>query len=177
VVTPITNGVLAAVVDGVGHGSEAAKAARAAIETLEAYAEEPVVSLMRRCHQRMRATRGAAISLAALNDRDHTLCWLSVGNVEGLLLRGENQEGRADERVVLRGGVVGFNLPQLQTVVLPVWPGDTLIFATDGIHADFANELSRTIEPQELANQICSKYCKQNDDALVLAVRYTGKPR
>ncbi len=45
-VEPVPNGVLVAVVDGLGHGEEAAQAAQLAIATLQAYAHESVVALL-----------------------------------------------------------------------------------------------------------------------------------
>jgi serine phosphatase RsbU (regulator of sigma subunit) len=37
--------------------------------------------------------------------------------------------------VLLRSGVVGYQLPTLRASTLPIAPGDLLIFATDGIGA------------------------------------------
>src|SRR5215469_16350259 len=67
VMHPLTDGVLIAVVDGLGHGVEAAMAAEVATATLEAYSHEPVISLLERCHSALRRTRGAAISVASLS--------------------------------------------------------------------------------------------------------------
>src|SRR5438270_41239 len=66
-VKPFPGGVLAVVVDGLGHGVEAAAAARVAVAELEAHAREPVITLLERCHQILTPTRGAAISLASFN--------------------------------------------------------------------------------------------------------------
>jgi negative regulator of sigma-B (phosphoserine phosphatase) len=54
-VREVRSGMLAALVDGLGHGAEAAAAARIAISTLlEAHAGEGIVALLRHCHQRLR---------------------------------------------------------------------------------------------------------------------------
>src|SRR5260370_23541123 len=66
-VQPIPNGVLLAAVDGLGHGAEAAAAARTAVDLLARYAHESLVSLVNRCHQGLLNTRGVVMSLAALN--------------------------------------------------------------------------------------------------------------
>lgn len=47
------SGVLVAVVDGQGRGHEAAAAAKIAIATLEGHASESVISLVKRCHERL----------------------------------------------------------------------------------------------------------------------------
>ena len=85
----IPDGALVAVVDGLGHGSEAADVAKTAVRSLERHASQPVISLLRQCHGALSGTRGAVVSLAAFSARDETMTWLGVGNVEGLLLRGQ----------------------------------------------------------------------------------------
>ena len=173
-VLPTAGGALVAVVDGLGHGAQAGLAADVAIQTLEAHPEESLVPLLQHCHKAMQSTRGAAISLASFSRRGQTLTWLGVGNVSGVLLRKSASARSADESVLLRAGVVGFQLPLLQSVEVPVAIGDILIFATDGIRADFSSHVSRRDTAQRIANRISETCSKDNDDALVLVVRYTG---
>src|SRR6516164_9604195 len=86
VVHPVSDGVLIAVVDGLGHGAEAATAAEVATATLETYSREPVISLLERCHSALRHTRGAAISVASFSATNGSMTWVGVGNVEGVIL-------------------------------------------------------------------------------------------
>src|SRR5213594_2382462 len=85
------DGGLVAVVDGLGHGAEAASAAKVTVRALERGADRPIVQLLRDCHQSLIGTRGAVISAAAL--AFETMTWLGVGNVEGLLLRAPASRG------------------------------------------------------------------------------------
>src|SRR5215467_720373 len=78
----VADGILMAVVDGLGHGAEAAAAAEVAAATLETYSDEPVISLLRRCHAALRHTRGAVISVACINSVYDSMAWLGVGNAE-----------------------------------------------------------------------------------------------
>src|SRR5262245_34806908 len=71
-VQPFDHGVLVAAVDGLGHGPAAASAARAAVATLAAHAHESVVLLLKRCHEELRETRGAVLTLASFNIADET---------------------------------------------------------------------------------------------------------
>src|SRR5512146_1217466 len=82
IVKETSGGVLIGVIDGLGHGVEAATAAQLAIKTIEAYAEESVINIVRRCDEKLRKTRGAVMALAFINSSDETLTWLSVGSVE-----------------------------------------------------------------------------------------------
>jgi hypothetical protein len=73
---------------------------------------------------------------------------------------------------MLRAGVVGLQLPLLDTEVLEVAAGDTLIFATDGIQTDFARGSIRMYPPRTAAENILTRHGKTTDDALVLVARY-----
>ena len=167
-------GLLMGVVDGLGHGVEAAAAAMAAIATLDRHAHEPLAALVRRCHKRLVGTRGVVLSLASFRTIDRVLTWLGVGNVEGLLLRSSPRAGMTDGSLLLRGGVVGGRLPDLQPSVLTLEKGDTLIFATDGIRSDFAPSIRKSDEPRSIAEAILTRHRKETDDALVLVARYRG---
>ena len=118
------------------------------------------------------------MSVALLGHPDRSMTWLGVGNVEGLLLHGDGAAGSGFARasLVTRGGIVGSELPRLHPVVLPIAPGDTLFFATDGIREGFAEGLPPEAAPQQLADQILARHGKGTDDALVLVARYLGGP-
>ena len=175
VVKRFRNGALVAAVDGLGHGAEAARAARLAAETLEHHAAESVIPLVQRCHARLAGTRGVVLSLGKFNWHDHTLAWLGVGNVEGWLLRPGAPSGPPEREVLmLRGGVVGHQLPALRAVVVPVASGDMLIFATDGIRNGFVEGLRVSEPPTQVAKRILSLHAKDTDDALVVVARYLG---
>ena len=166
------SGILIAAIDGIGHGAEAASAARAAIAVLRNGVGEPIISLVTACHEKLRSTRGVVLSLASIDVRHGLMTWLGVGNVQGVLVRADKKAG--SETLLLRGGVVGDHLPQLQAAVLPVARGDLLVFATDGIRTDFVRTLSALENPQRAAERIMKSFCNQSDDALVLALRITG---
>jgi negative regulator of sigma-B (phosphoserine phosphatase) len=168
------DGVLVAVVDGIGHGNEAGEAAKAALRTLESRAHEPVISLIQRCHENLRTTRGVVMSLASFDLVHGLMTWLGVGNVEGILLRPNPGRTIVLGSLLLRSGVIGAQLPTLQAAVLPVARMDTLIFATDGVRADFLRGFIPSGPPQRTAERILAEGGKGTDDALVLAARYIG---
>ena len=173
-VGPFPNGILVVVVDGLGHGPRAATAGKTAIAAIEDHVHEPVTSLLQRCHQDLRRTRGVVMSLASFSALDDTMTWLGVGNVKGLLLCANGDTGRTRERLLLRGGVVGYQLPTLRPVTVPVARGDTLVFATDGLRSGFADGLVLESSPQQMADHIFDEYCRGTDDAMVLVARYIG---
>lgn len=171
-VRDIPDGQLIAVVDGVGHGTEAGVAAHTALRVLNEQENFSLISLVRRCHERLQESRGVVMSLATFNAREGTLAWMGIGNVEGVVRRASPASESDRESLLLRGGVVGYLLPPLMEAVFPVSPGDTLAFATDGIHFDFTEMLVSKESPQSLAARILAAHQKNTDDALVLVARF-----
>lgn len=167
-------GGLVAVVDGLGHGAEAASAAKVAVRALERSADRPLVQIFRDCHQSLIGTRGAVISAASFSFTDDSMTWLGVGNAEGRLLRAPGSRSAPPEALLVRGGVVGAQLPPLVSKIVRLRRGDMLIVATDGIRSEFLDALLPYQEPQALADHVLARWSTQSDDALVLVVRYLG---
>ncbi len=172
IIKPIQDVVLIAVVDGLGHGYEAAKASKTATTTLDMHAHEPAMPLVRRCHEALKGTRGVVMSIAKLYSRNNTMVWLGVGNIEGLVLRGNGRSVISRERLLLRGGTLGYQLPPLKDAVIPFMQGDILIFVTDGIRSDFDSGIKLDDRPQQVADDIMARSNKGTDDSLVLVVRH-----
>jgi len=169
-------GVLLGVIDGLGHGDEAAMAASAAESILRAQPQEPVISLVRQCHENLRSTRGVVMSLVSFDILHGLMTWLGVGNVRGVLRRSGSSSNLPQEELLLRAGVIGgqIPLPPLQAAVLPVFQGDTLFLASDGIRGEFALEQAPSEMSQRTAQVILSRFANGNDDALVLVARIGG---
>ncbi len=167
-------GLLVAAIDGIGHGEEAATAAKTAASILKDGADKPIISLVEECHRSLQSTRGVVLSAASI-DFDHgMMTWLGVGNVVGALARVVPRGSNYPEMLMLRGGVVGKQLPPLSAAVLPVSKHDTLFMATDGVKGHFVETASARENPQYAAGRILQKFHTANDDALVLVVRLTG---
>ena len=165
--------VLIAAIDGLGHGYEAAFAAESAVSILEDCGpDDSVISVMQRCHEGLRSTRGVVMSLASIDSKQGTMTWIAVGNVQGVMLRRQATRASIPDELLLRAGVVGERLPALQAAMLPISKGDTLVFVTDGIRSDFALNLSPLEPPQKSADRILAEDRRGNDDALVLVTRY-----
>lgn len=172
VIRAFPGGVLIGALDGLGHGGEAAEAARRGCAMLERHVGESVITLVKRSHAELTDTRGVVMSLASLNVIDGTLTWLGVGNVEGVLWQRDGIGRVVRSGLVTRGGVVGAQLPVLRAEVMTVSRGDLLVFATDGIRSDFAENVALEHSPQELADRILARYGRDTDDALVVAARF-----
>jgi phosphoserine phosphatase RsbX len=177
VVTLLPEGALMAGIDGLGHGTEAARAARMAAAVVRETPSQDLVLLVQRCHAALKGTRGAAISLAFVSPSESGMTWLGVGSVEGRMLSGEPSATRPKGSLALGRGVPGHELPAMRTATLEVRPGDVLVLATDGIEAAFADSLDISGSTQAISERILADHWKPSDDALVVAMRYLGARR
>jgi negative regulator of sigma-B (phosphoserine phosphatase) len=174
VVAPFPDGVLLAVIDGLGHGREAADAADAAVQVLETDPAGPILELVAQCHEAMRKTRGAAMSLVSIRPSDSTLSWVGIGNVDAVVLRAQKGSRTRLEALLPRGGIVGYRLPALRRDFLTLEHGDTLCLATDGVSSGFTTGLRLAGSASDLASSLLATFGTGTDDALVLVARYYG---
>jgi hypothetical protein len=165
-------GALVAAIDGLGHGGAAADAAEAAAEQFRIHATAPPETMLRRCHQALRSTRGVVATVAWFDLADGGLTWTGVGNVEGRLVRADRARGDAFDSPTLFGGVLGWSLPAVRLVKTTLAPGDCLVMATDGIAANFGSSLQPGVPAAEQARRVLASHARGSDDALVVAVRY-----
>ncbi len=177
VVEPLAHGWLLAVIDGLGHGADAAAAAAAAAGLVRAHAGEPVRAVFESCHEGLRGTRGVVMSLAVLDVAASRVQWFGVGNVEAWLFHGQPDGSCRKDAVNSRGGVLGYRLPPINVGSAPLHPGDLLVLATDGVDSGFSREVPLDWEPQLIADWLLMRYRKSTDDALALVARYLGSAR
>lgn len=166
-VAKTTTGWLMAVVDGLGHGPEAAGVTRTFIETLARHAESELLKLVRLGHKELRNTRGSACAIATIDSERCLLSWIGVGNVEGVVHHTAGGSPNP-EYITMRGGIIGYRLPELQPSLVHLADGDILTMATDGINSDFVELIKPGQDPKLLSAGILNHYAKPNDDALVL---------
>jgi phosphoserine phosphatase RsbX len=159
--------VLASVIDGLGGGEEAERAARLAAQTLRQNPDAPLQDLIRRSHAALHATRGAVIGLLRLELSTGQATYTGVGNI------GAQVYSRRPIKPISKNGILGFRLPSLLELRYTYDPGDLFVLYSDGVSSHFAqdNKLDLKQPPQRLADQVLSGYGKLIDDATVLVIR------
>ncbi|PTH83690.1 phosphatase [Streptomyces sp. A244] len=115
--------------DGLGHGPEAARASSAAVTALHRWAHLSPAEALRRLHDALRDTRGAAVAVAQLDLSAGRLRFAGIGNV-GARLR----TGGAWRALLSRPGIVGVHRPATLREEEADWTDDPLlILHTDGL--------------------------------------------
>ena len=168
-------GVLVAVVDGLGHGEEAADVAELALVSLRKTAGQPLVGCIAACDLDLRGSRGVVMTLALVAPDGGSLAWVAVGNVDAALMRPRGH-GRAAHlcSVPLRGGVVGDRLPRLQATSVALAPGDTLLAVTDGLSPAVFDGVDLSLGGPALDCYLHRRHARNDDDALVFVGRWDG---
>jgi negative regulator of sigma-B (phosphoserine phosphatase) len=164
------SGLLITAIDGLGHGLEAARAARAAELVLTTTPQWPVRDLISACHHAMRSTRGAVMSLVSVDASIPALAWTGLGNVEACLVRVHAPR----ERLLLHGGVVGHREANPRVATLGLSPGDLLVLVTDGVRSTFLAGVAGGGTAKEIADRILAEHHNPADDALVVVARFLG---
>jgi phosphoserine phosphatase RsbX len=170
VFAPTAAGALACVIDGLGHGPEAADAAETCADVVRAHAEAPARELMQACHEALLETRGVVMTVAWFDLRRSELSWAGVGNVDARLVR-SGPELREEVALVF-GGVLGYRMPRVRPATMPLGRGDLLVMITDGIEPAISAALAGGGSAQALASRILDTHGKRSDDALAMVIRY-----
>jgi phosphoserine phosphatase RsbX len=168
-------GALIGVLDGLGHGAEAAEAANCGVDALAEARTEPLDVLVQRCHRALSGTRGVAMTLAHIDFRKDVLSWVGIGNVAADLVAKHPAGVEVRSSARLAGGIVGYRIPEVVVPQeVPIRPGDLLVFASDGIAENYLDDLDFSAPALVIAEQILHGHARDNDDALVLTARHRG---
>ncbi|HZY20269.1 MAG TPA: ATP-binding protein [Ramlibacter sp.] len=157
------------VADGLGHGPDAAEAATQAVAV---FAEEPLGGprrLLERTHARLRATRGAAVSLMLADAEAGTLRIAGAGNVLGRVVSGVE-----DRTLLTQHGTAGLAMRSPEETAA-VWPAHALVvLCSDGIETRWKPEQLRPVlerDPAIAAALLARDHCRGRDDATVAVLR------
>lgn len=172
-VTTANARLAALVVDGLGHGPQAATAARAAVDALARWpVTDPELSLAR-AHEAMRATRGGVLGVAVIDPAAGNLVYAGAGNISGWVLARGRRHG-----LLSREGTVGTqeHPPRPYVTRVPWSTGATLILASDGLRTLRGLESSPglwRLDPTLAAAVLYRDFGRDSDDACVLVLRDT----
>jgi anti-sigma regulatory factor (Ser/Thr protein kinase) len=156
------------VVDGLGHGPEAAAAAAAATGSFPEIANGSPDAALVALDLALRGTRGAALSLVAIDQAARAVRFSGVGNVDGRILT-----AGATEHLVPQSGIVGHGMPKPRPTNVSWAAGARLVMHSDGIVARWRMDAYpglMTAHPALLAGVIYRDFARDRDDATVLVL-------
>jgi anti-sigma regulatory factor (Ser/Thr protein kinase) len=157
------------VVDGLGHGPDAAAAAATATATFSHSCGAGPETMLTALDAAMRETRGAAVSLVVIDRAAHRMQFGGIGNVEGRVLTGD-----ATQHLIPQNGIVGHGMP-LPRPSDVAWPaGSRLVMHSDGIIPRWRvdrYESGAMLHPALVAGLIYRDFARDRDDATVLVLR------
>src|SRR5690606_37871003 len=113
---------LVAVVDGLGHGAQAAEASSEAIRIVRSSPDASPADVVNEAHVALRATRGAAMAVAAINTARGTVGFAGVGNISA----GLHAMDGTSRNLASHNGTVGHVVRKVQEFPYDWPPGGTL---------------------------------------------------
>jgi len=153
-------------IDGLGHGSLAAEAARVGVAAFEADPFATPHEVMVRANSLMTKTRGGAGACARLTGSD--LSYAGVGNISASLISPGQSRG-----LVSHNGTLGLNQRRPQQFEYEIDPAAVLVMHSDGVSArgdlrDRADILA--CHPAIVAAALYRAHGRDRDDATVVVL-------
>ena len=158
------------VVDGLGHGSQAASASRSAAAAFSAKPFDEPEQAMQNLHRALIGSRGAAAACTLLNRKRSQITYAGVGNICSSVIVNERSQG-----LVSHNGIVGVQLRTTRQFSYE-WPvGSPLVMHSDGVATRWALSSYPGLSvrhPAIIAAVLYRDFSRKRDDATVIVVRY-----
>jgi anti-sigma regulatory factor (Ser/Thr protein kinase) len=164
---------LVSVIDGLGHGQYAHRAAQAAKQYVEMHVDQPLEAIFRGVGRTCRATRGVVMALVRFDfsGDDIRFAFASIGNIETRVFGSATRQ-----QFIIPRGIVGGNAPRARVTDYSWSPGTVLVLHSDGVSChwgltDFPDLLRESAAV--MAPRLLRTLAKDTDDATVVVVRDT----
>ena len=157
------------VVDGLGHGPEAAEAAAAATAAVQRAFERTPAEQIQTAHAAMRSTRGAAAAIVELKPSTGVGTFCGIGNI-GCFVRAEGKS----RSLASHNGILGHQMRTVQEFSFPFPPRALLYAYSDGLTSRWDPSTYPGLESRHPALVAATLYRDHNrgrDDATLAVVR------
>jgi anti-sigma regulatory factor (Ser/Thr protein kinase) len=159
------------VADGLGHGVQAAEAAREAVRLFRASPGLAPAAVMERLHAGLRATRGAAAAVADLDLSRGVIRYSGIGNISAVIVH----DG-ATRSLVSHNGIVGHEARRIQEFAAPFPEGALLVLHSDGLATQWRLDAYPGLagrHPGVVAGVLYRDFKRGRDDVTVVVARAT----
>jgi anti-sigma regulatory factor (Ser/Thr protein kinase) len=157
------------VADGLGHGADAARAARAATAVLAKHPASQPGELLELGHGALAATRGAAVAAACFDFQSGQGKFAGIGNIAARIESAGNRRQLASHN-----GTLGHNARKIQEFPFESPPGSVIILHSDGLSAhwtlaDYPGLMAK--HPALIAGVLYRDHDRGRDDVTVVAIK------
>ncbi|HEY6434822.1 MAG TPA: ATP-binding SpoIIE family protein phosphatase, partial [Acetobacteraceae bacterium] len=156
-------------IDGSGHGIEAARAAQCATELFREHVEDACEHLMQRLHRALAPTRGGAVAIARIDAAARTVRYVGVGNISGTLI-----DNGSIRHMVSHNGTAGHIAPRIREFTYGFTTDPLVILHSDGVTTrwDLGSYPGLAAQhPSLIAGVLLRDHRRGRDDATVVAMR------
>jgi hypothetical protein len=158
------------VADGLGHGPEANIASQEAVRMLRNHPDAAPSVLLQLCHQALRSTRGAAISIARVDHHRRQVTFAGVGNVMAQIYSGSEPSSH----MVSVNGTAGHQVLRLREFNY-AWPENgMLVIYSDGLATGTTLNTRTDLafhHPSLIAGVLFRDFTRGLDDATVVVAK------
>jgi anti-sigma regulatory factor (Ser/Thr protein kinase) len=158
------------VCDGLGHGADAAAATELAIGAFRRHAERRAGEVIQYVSDALRHSRGGAVALAELDQREGRARYCGIGNISGVIIRPDG----AAQHLISHNGIAGHTVRRIQEYAYE-WPaGSLIVLHSDGVGTSWS--LARypglaACRPDVIAGVLYRDFRRGRDDVTVVVAR------
>jgi phosphoserine phosphatase RsbX len=156
---------LVGLVDGAGHGPEAAAVAQLFVSHVTGHAAQGLDEILAGAHRALASSRGVAATLLRIDEDGGRVEFAGVGNVNVV-----TQVASAFHPVP-QPGILGRRCRQVRVLEFELTPGDVLVLVSDGVSSRLNLAAFLHLDVQAMARAVLETYAAQHDDASCLALQ------
>jgi anti-sigma regulatory factor (Ser/Thr protein kinase) len=157
------------VIDGLGHGAEAAKASCQALQLVEENLDKSTTQTLELVHRGIATTVGAAMAVCDINITSKTTRFAGIGNISGVVTTNQIQRS-----MVSHNGIIGFRLRKTQEFTDAWNESSILVMHSDGLGTRWSfDEMPGLLgrDPALIAAILHRDFDRGVDDCCVLVVK------
>lgn len=156
-------------VDGLGHGMQAAEASEEAVAVFWKRVDRPPGEILSYVHEGLKKTRGAVAAVAEIRPHEKIVTYAAVGNTAASMV---NNQG--SKSLVSHSGTLGVAAPKIQEFKIDWSPDSIFVMHSDGLQtrwdlSSYSGLLAR--HPAVIGAALFRDFRRQRDDASVVVAK------
>jgi anti-sigma regulatory factor (Ser/Thr protein kinase) len=169
---PGAGGCQVLIIDGLGHGAEAARAAGEGVRLFREHVGEAPETIVQQLHAGLRHTRGAAVAVASIQPREGRIRFCGLGNIAGCII-----DSSGVHRTVSLSGTAGLSASRIHAFEYPLEAPFIVVLHTDGLVTNWSSDRYPELlnhHPTLIAGVLYRDFSRGRDDATVFVAKEGG---